>query len=138
MVMVALVCLNIIWHAMNIKKGELSSLRENEKDWWVFGVIRIDTRIDMATIFLLFYLIFLFFLVEPSLDTIRLSWRNGLQISTLFVCWKVVFFWKVNSEKMNSGKMNYFSMFGSVMENKLENTLQCLDMSWKMSWKITY
>jgi len=43
------------------------------------------------------------------------------------------FFWKVNSEKVNSGKMNYFSMFGSVMENKLENTFQCLDMSWKMS-----
>ena len=41
-----------------------------------------------------------------------------------FVCWKVVFFWKVNS-----GKMNYFSMFGSVMENKLENTFQCLVMS---------
>jgi hypothetical protein len=38
------------------------------------------------------------------------------------------FFWKVN----------YFSMFGSVMENKLENTFQCLVMSWKMRWKITY
>ncbi|KAJ6860947.1 hypothetical protein NC651_037128 [Populus alba x Populus x berolinensis] len=33
---------------------------------------------------------------------------------------------------------NYFPMFGSVMENKLENTFQCLVMSWKMSWKITY
>jgi hypothetical protein len=32
-----------------------------------------------------------------------------------FVCWKVVSFWKVNS-----GKMNYFPMFGSVMENKLK------------------
>ena len=32
----------------------------------------------------------------------------------------------------------YFPMFGSVMENKLENTFQCLVMSWKMSWKITY
>jgi hypothetical protein len=50
-----------------------------------------------------------------------------------FVCWKVVFFWKVNS-----GKVNYFPMFGSVMKNKLENTFQCLVMSWKMSWKITY
>ena len=48
------------------------------------------------------------------------------------------FFCKVNSEKVNSGEMNYFSMFGSVMENKLENTFQCLDMSWKMSWEITY
>jgi hypothetical protein len=35
-------------------------------------------------------------------------------------------------------KVNYFSMFGSVMKNKLENTLQCLVMSWKISWKITY
>jgi len=43
-----------------------------------------------------------------------------------FVCWKVVFFWKVNS-----GKVNYFLMFGSVMENKLENIFQCLVMSWK-------
>jgi len=32
----------------------------------------------------------------------------------------------------------YFPMFGSVMENKLENTFQCLVMLWKMSWKITY
>jgi hypothetical protein len=29
-------------------------------------------------------------------------------------------------------------MFGSIMENKLENTFQCMVMSWKMSWKITY
>jgi len=50
-----------------------------------------------------------------------------------FVCWKVVSFWKVNFEKVN-----YFSMFGSVMENKLENIFQCLVMSWKISWKITY
>jgi len=52
---------------------------------------------------------------------------------TPFVCWKVVFFWKVNSRKVN-----YFLMFDSVMENKLENVFQCLVMSWKMSWKITY
>jgi len=45
-----------------------------------------------------------------------------------FVCWKVVSFWKVN----------YFLMFDSVMENKLENIFQCLVMSWKISWKITY
>ena len=43
------------------------------------------------------------------------------------------FYWKVNFEKVN-----YFLMFGSVMKNKLENTFQCLVMSWKMSWKITY
>jgi len=36
-----------------------------------------------------------------------------------FVCWKIVLFWKVN----------YFSMFDSVMENKLENTFQYLIMS---------
>ena len=40
-----------------------------------------------------------------------------------FVYWKVIFFFKVNS-----GKINYFSMFGSVMKNKLENTFQCLVM----------
>jgi len=56
-----------------------------------------------------------------------------LLIKAIFVCWKVIFFWKVNSRKVN-----YFSMFGSVMKNKLENNFQCLVMSWKMSWKITY
>ena len=35
-------------------------------------------------------------------------------------------------------RRKYFSMFGSIMENKLENTFQCLVMSQKMSWKITY
>jgi hypothetical protein len=34
--------------------------------------------------------------------------------------------------------VNYFPIFGSVMENKLVNTLQCLVMSWKISWKISY
>jgi hypothetical protein len=55
------------------------------------------------------------------------------EIWALFVYWKIVFFWKVNSRKVN-----YFPIFGSVMENKLENTFQYLVMSWKMSWKITY
>jgi hypothetical protein len=41
----------------------------------------------------------------------------------MFVYWKVIIFFKVNS-----GKINYFSMFGSVMKNKLENTFQCLVM----------
>ena len=50
-----------------------------------------------------------------------------------FVCWKVVSFWKVNSGKVNSEKINCFSMFGSIMKNKLENTFQCLVISWKMS-----
>jgi len=40
-----------------------------------------------------------------------------------FVCWKLVFF------KVNFKKVNYFSMFGSVMKNKLENTFQYLIMS---------
>jgi hypothetical protein len=31
--------------------------------------------------------------------------------------------------KMNSEKVNYFLIFGSVMKNKLENTFQCLVMS---------
>jgi hypothetical protein len=29
-------------------------------------------------------------------------------------------------------------MFGSLMENKLENTFQYLVMSWKINLKITY
>jgi hypothetical protein len=62
----------------------------------------------------------------------------GVNFKAPFVCWKVVSFWKVNSGKVNSRKVNYFSMFGSVMENKLENTFQCLVMSWKISWKINY
>jgi hypothetical protein len=36
------------------------------------------------------------------------------------------FFLKENSRKVNSGKVNYFSMFGSVIENKLKNTFQYL------------
>jgi hypothetical protein len=55
------------------------------------------------------------------------------EIWALFVYWKVVSFWKVTS-----GKVNYFSIFGSVMKNKLENIFQYLVISWKMSWKITY
>jgi hypothetical protein len=40
--------------------------------------------------------------------------------------------------KINYKKVNYFLIFDSVIKNKLENTFQCLVMSWKMSWKITY
>jgi hypothetical protein len=45
-------------------------------------------------------------------------------IKTLFICWKIVLFWKVN----------YFPMFGSVIKNKLENILQCFVMSWKITY----
>ena len=41
-------------------------------------------------------------------------------------------------KKVNSGKVNYFLIFGSVMKNKLENIFQCLVMLWEMSLKITY
>jgi hypothetical protein len=41
-------------------------------------------------------------------------------------------------EKLNLKKVNCFLIFGIVMKNKLENTFQCLVMSWKISWKITY
>ena len=54
-------------------------------------------------------------------------------LESSFFFFKVVSFGKVNFKKVK-----YFSMFSSVMENKLENTLQCLVISWKMSWKITY
>jgi hypothetical protein len=53
--------------------------------------------------------------------------------TVLFVCWKIIFL-----KKINFRKVNYFPMFGSVMENKLGNTFQCLVMSWKINWKITY
>ena len=56
-----------------------------------------------------------------------------MHIKTPFVCWKVVYFWKVNYIKVNSRKVNYFLMFGSIMKNKLENTFYCLVMLWKMS-----
>jgi hypothetical protein len=40
---------------------------------------------------------------------------------------------KINFGKVNYRKVNYFSMFGSVMKNKLENIFQYLVMSWKIS-----
>jgi len=67
------------------------------------------------------------------LITSLIDFFRRTKIQAPFVCWKIVSFWKVNS-----GKMNYFSMFGGVIENKLENTFKCLVMSWNMSWKITY
>ena len=39
----------------------------------------------------------------------------------LFVCRKVISFWKVNFEE-SEFRGKYFSMFSSVMNNKLENT----------------
>jgi TPP-dependent trihydroxycyclohexane-1,2-dione (THcHDO) dehydratase len=62
---------------------------------------------------------------------------STLMSRVLFVYCKVIFF-KVNLKKINSRKVNYFSMFGSLIKNKLENIFQCLVMSWKISWKITY
>jgi len=41
---------------------------------------------------------------------------NVLGWVAMFVCWKVVFFFKVSFEKVN-----YFLIFGGVIENKLEN-----------------
>ena len=63
-----------------------------------------------------------------ALTSIYKLYVHQMNIKAPFVCWKVVFFWKVNS-----GKMNYFLMFDRVMKNKLENIFQCLVMSWKMS-----
>jgi hypothetical protein len=65
----------------------------------------------------------------------RVACLGRLHIITLWSVYLLEsnFFWKVNSEKVNSRKVNYFPIFDSVMENKLEKTFQCLDMSWKMS-----
>jgi len=68
----------------------------------------------------------------------RLQYYFHFPLQGFFFLLESIFIWKVNSEKINSEKVNYFLMFGSVMENKLENISQCLVMSWKMSWKITY
>ena len=79
--------------------------------------------------------------------TLHISWFHQINIFRPFFTWfaldpvcllKSSFFGKMNSRKVNFGKVNYFPMFGSIMKNKLENTFQCLVMSWKMSWKITY
>ena len=64
--------------------------------------------------------------------------KHVIKLGPVYLLESSFFLKKVNSMKVNSGKVNYFSMFGSVMKNKLENTFQCLIMSWKMSWKITY
>jgi hypothetical protein len=53
-----------------------------------------------------------------GLEKTNLKQKEGYkQVDLGPVCLlEVVSFWKVNS-----GKVNYFLMFGSVMENKLEN-----------------
>jgi hypothetical protein len=66
----------------------------------------------------------IFFLVKITFEIKKQKkYKLKENIEAMFVCWKIVFFWKVNS-----GKVNYFSMFGSVMKNKFENTFQCLVM----------
>jgi hypothetical protein len=57
---------------------------------------------------------------QSSLNALIFFFKSKL----FLVCWKVVFFWKVNS-----GKVNYFLIFDSVMKNKLENIFQSLVMS---------
>jgi hypothetical protein len=59
----------------------------------------------------------------------------GFVFQFLFVYRKMVFF---RNKKINSRKVKYFSIFGGIMESKLENTFQCLVILLKMSWKITY
>jgi hypothetical protein len=41
-------------------------------------------------------------------------------VKALYVCWKVVFFWKVNS-----GKVNYFPMFDGVSWKTLSSVCLC-------------
>jgi len=41
-------------------------------------------------------------------------------VKALYVCWKVVSFWKVNS-----GKVNYFPMFGGVSWKTLSSVCLC-------------
>jgi len=86
------------------------------------------------------YAVFTDTFLDPKLPVIwnlyKLGIRKIVYINFYLLAGK--FFLKKNFEKINSKKINYFLIFGSVMENKLENIFQCLVMSWKMSWKITY
>jgi hypothetical protein len=72
----------------------------------------------------------------------ELSWSPRTYFKFSYLCFffllKSNFFFKINSRKINSKKINYFLIFSSIIENKLENIFQCLVMSRKMSWKITY
>jgi hypothetical protein len=65
--------------------------------------------------------IYLKALTKCDLDA--LSSSNQLILGSIFFWWKVVFFWKVNFKKIN-----YFSMFGNIIENKLENIFRYLVM----------
>jgi len=89
------------------------------------------------------FLFFFFFLKiqlythEPNIIINKSSCNYGpvcLQESEFL--WESEFRGKWIPRKWIPGK--YFPMFGSVMENELENTLQCLVMLWKMNWKIIY
>jgi hypothetical protein len=97
-----------------------------ELDWIMFDRLRPNCKL------------FLFEdLLKNSMIIAGQIYPSPLYLVKLFlgpVCLlKINFFFKVNFRKVN-----YFPMFGSVMETKLENTFQCLVMSWKMSWKVTY
>ena len=74
-------------------------------------------------------------------NTIRIKrscQKRNMIILRLCFAGKLFPFGKWFSWKVNSWKTNYFPMFGSVMENELENIFQCLVMLWKMNWKIIY
>jgi hypothetical protein len=105
------------------KKTEKKRKHRVKKQYQVNRIKNTHTHTHIYIYSLYFEYIFLFY-------PLRSTYQHTM---APFVCWKVIFFWKVNS-----GKVNYFPMFCSVMKNKLENIFQCLVMSWKMSWKITY
>ena len=77
---------------------------------------------------------------ERERERERESERERTVNLSFFVC-KIkacLFAEKFFFKKINSEKVNYFLIFGSLMKNKLENIFQCLIMPWKMSWNITY
>jgi hypothetical protein len=68
----------------------------------------------------------IFFLVKITFEIKKqkkYKLKENIEVKAPFVCWKIVSFWKVNSRKVN-----YFPIFGSVMKKKLDNTFQCLVM----------
>jgi hypothetical protein len=64
-----------------------------------------------------------FLLIINELRDGEISYIKGkIDLSSVFLLESIFFF------KVNSRKVDYFSMFGNVMENKLENICQCLVM----------
>jgi len=118
--------------------------------WWVSNDISICLVLDFCIHLLIMYTLWLW---------VVLKWNEFHNVWKWLWCWFTICFEVVSNlgpvclqeseflwENEFRGKWipgkwiprKYFPMFGSVMENELENTFQCLVMLWKMIWKIIY